>query len=318
MSASGLRVRVAVPAKINLFLAVRGRRPDGYHDLVTVLQSVALYDEVSVSMNEVGGLHPSARSRMSISLTHDATEDLPCDDGNLAVRAAHMLLTTIGGSGAGGEVDGPVTRVHLRKRIPVAGGMAGGSADAAGALVGLNELWDCELNTDELRELAAGLGADVPFCVQGGTALATGTGAQTLQVLSRGVNHWVIGVNDEPLSTPTVYAAWDEHCTPSEREPDAVLAALGTGDTLALGDALHNDLEPAAISLRPELEKQRDRLLAEGAVGAVVSGSGPTVLGLAPDQVTAQRISERVADEFDRVLVASGPAGGPEVLSNGG
>lgn len=316
MSAAGLRVRVAVPAKINLFLAVRGQRADGYHELVTVLQTVSIYDEVTVSMNEIGALHPSTRSRMSISLTHDAAQDLPCDDDNLAVRAAHVLLTTIGG-GSEADVDGPVTRVHLRKRIPIAGGMAGGSADAAGALVALNELWDCELSVDDLKELAASLGADVPFCVQGGTALATGTGTQTLQVLSRGVHHWVIGINDEPLATPSVYAAWDEHGTPSEREPDAVLAALASGDTIALGDALNNDLEPAAISLRPELEKQRDRLLSEGAVGAVVSGSGPTVLGLAPDQLTAVRISERVADEFDRVLVAVGPVGGPEVMPNG-
>jgi 4-diphosphocytidyl-2-C-methyl-D-erythritol kinase len=318
MTAANLRVRIRVPAKLNLFLGVRGRRDDGYHDLVSVMQSVGIHDRLTASMSEVGGLHPTVRSRMSISLTHGAASDLPCDDGNLAVRAAHVLLASLGGRPMEPNGDGPVTRLHLRKRIPIAGGMAGGSADAAAALVALNELWDCGLDTDELRELAAQLGADVPFCVQGGTALATGTGTQTAQVLCRGRAFWVVGINDEPLATSEVYAAWDEHCAPSETEPDAVLTALGTGDLEALGAALHNDLEAAAFVLRPKLEKQRDRLLAEGAMGAIVSGSGPTVLGLATDQVSAQRLAARVEEDFDRMSVAVAPAGGPEVLSDVG
>ena len=315
MTAANLRVRVRVPAKINLFLGVRGRRDDGYHDLVSVMQTIGVHDRLTASMSEVGGLHPTVRSRMSISLTHSDAVHLPCDSSNLAVRAAEALLASLGGGGNGDHDDGPVTRLHLRKRIPIAGGMAGGSADAAAALVALNELWDCGLDTAELRRVAADLGADVPFCVLGGTALATGTGTQTAQVLCRTQAHWVVGINQEPLSTPEVYAAWDEHCEPSQTEPDAVLTALGTGDLEALGAALHNDLEPAAFSLRPILEKQRDRLVTEGALGAVVSGSGPTVLGLAPDQVNAQRLAAAVEDEFDRVLVASAPAGGPELLA---
>jgi 4-diphosphocytidyl-2-C-methyl-D-erythritol kinase len=313
--AAGTAVRVRVPAKINLFLAVRGVRDDGYHELVTVLQTIGLHDELTLRLDGPA-MHPAARRFMEVTLRHDAGPGVPDGPDNLVVRAARLLLAHLTGGhephGAEG-VDTPVTAVELRKRIPVAAGMAGGSADAAGVLVGLNELWDAGLDRGELRALAADLGADVPFCVAGGTALATGNGTATAQVLTRGQYHWVVGMSDEPLSTPAVYRAFDEVGTPSEVEPDVVLQALRTGDAEVLGAALHNDLEVAAVHLRPELADHLDALRAAGALGAIVSGSGPTVIALAPSAAAAHEIAAATQHRFHRVAVSGSPAGGPEV-----
>lgn len=311
------RVRVRVPSKVNLFLAVRGRRDDGYHELVSVLQTVGLHDTVTVQLegSELACRHPAARRFMALAFSHDAGPEVPDDETNLAVRAARLLMdhTGTGTSDPAERPAGPTTRVRLAKRIPVAAGMAGGSADAAATLVALNRLWECDLDRDTLRRLASDLGADVPFCVVGGTALATGTGTATAQVLSRGSYHWAVAMSDRPLSTPAVYDAFDEVGTPSEVEPDAVLHALRTGDPEALGAALHNDLEVAAFHLRPELVEVRDAMLAAGALGAVVSGSGPTVVGLGEDERHARSIAAAVARLVDRVEVAPSPAGGPDV-----
>jgi 4-diphosphocytidyl-2-C-methyl-D-erythritol kinase len=239
---------------------------------------------------------------------------------NLAVRAARALGSALGTievqaieGDLGGEGCTARTVIDLRKQIPVAGGMAGGSADAAGALVALNELWGGELDRDALREVAAELGSDVPFCVVGGTALATGRGTAFAQVLCRGTFHWVVGTSEEPLSTAAVYRAWDEHCQPSEVEPDAVLAALRGEDAEALGAALHNDLQEAAFALRPALREDREAFLDAGALGAVLSGSGPTMLALAASQEHASELAAAVGDRFTRTVVASSPAGGPEL-----
>lgn len=307
-----------VPSKINLFLAVRGRRPDGFHELVSILQTIGICDDLMVGLEGTpwACLHPSARRFMQVRLEHDAGEGFPAGSDNLVVRAARLLLEHIGATSADvGEPpdDVPVTRIELTKRIPVAAGMAGGSADAAATLVGLNRLWECGLELGELRDLAAELGADVPFCIGGGTALATGTGTATAQVLARGRFHWVVGMSDEPLSTPEVYRVWDDVGTPTKQEPDVVLQALRTDDPEVLGAALHNDLEVAACHLRPELADGRAAMLEAGALGSVVSGSGPTLLGLAEDAAGAARIAEEVADLFDRVEVAVSPAGGPEL-----
>jgi 4-diphosphocytidyl-2-C-methyl-D-erythritol kinase len=312
-------VRVRVPSKVNLFLAVRGLRPDGYHELVTILQTLSIHDTIMARLDAspISAQHPAARRFMELAFTQEASPDVPADADNLAVRAARQLmgLVGVGTADSDGAADVPVTRLHLTKRIPVAAGMAGGSADAAAALVALNCLWGTELDRDELRDLAAELGADVPFCVTGGTALATGTGTATAQVLTRGVYHWVVGISDDPLSTPTVYRAFDEVGTPSEAEPDAVLQALRTGDAEALGAALHNDLEVAAFHLRPELRASRDALLDAGALGALVSGSGPTLVGLASSAQHAAELAEMVRDRFDRVETAMSPAGGPETAT---
>lgn len=307
-----------VPAKVNLFLAVRGTRPDGYHELVSVMQTISLRDHVRASMDDDPAyLHPAARRLLRVEFSHDGTTGVPGGEDNLVLRAANALLQRLGGNGAS-RVDGDhaiVTRVHLDKHIPVAAGMAGGSADAAATLVALNALWDGGLEKDELRDLAAELGADVPFCVTGGTALATGTGTATAQVLCRGAFHWVVGMSDTPLSTPEVYRTFDEVGTPTQMEPDVVLQALRTGDAEVLGAALHNDLDVAAFALRPELEEARDAMLAAGALGAIVSGSGPTVIALAEDRAGAAQVHAAVVDRFDRCEVASSPSGGPTLSS---
>jgi 4-diphosphocytidyl-2-C-methyl-D-erythritol kinase len=310
------RVRVRVPSKVNLFLAVRGVRSDGYHELVTILQTVSLYDTVLAILDSTPtSAHPATRRFMELAFTAEAPAGVPVDGDNLAVRAARALMAElgIGTQNGDGHLGVPVTRLHLTKRIPVAAGMAGGSADAAAALVALNHLWEGDLSQQELRAIAAELGADVPFCVTGGTALATGIGTATAQVLTRGTYHWVVAITDAPLATPDVYREYDAVAAPSDVEPDAVLQALRTGDAEALGAALHNDLEVAAMSLRPQLVDGRDRLLAAGALGAIVSGSGPTLVGLAESAQHAAAIAREVAPYFDRVETASSPAGGPEV-----
>ncbi len=338
-------VRVRVPSKVNLFLRITGVRDDGYHELVTVLQTVSIHDTVVAEIDRSGvSAHPAARRFMELAFTAEGQEGVPLDASNLAVRAARCLMDHLGigratselagetGSGAGEPVRGPcavpddggevvlptatgvpVTRLHLTKRIPIAAGMAGGSADAAAALIALNRLWQADLDLDELRGLAAKLGADVPFCVSGGTALATGTGVTTAQVLARGTYHWVVGITDQPLSTPQVYRAFDEVGVSSDAEPDAVLQALRTGDDEALGAALHNDLQVAAFQLVPELVGRRDAMLAAGALGAIVSGSGPTVVALASSAQQAVRLAAEVEPVFDRVEIALSPAGGPEL-----
>ncbi|HWH32151.1 MAG TPA: 4-(cytidine 5'-diphospho)-2-C-methyl-D-erythritol kinase [Egibacteraceae bacterium] len=322
IAADGPCVTVRVPAKVNLFLAVRGVRDDGYHELVTVMQTVSLYDRLRVAV--VGppgqGHHPASRRRMGVELWKDAIDGLPGGERNLAVQAALALGEAAGVLDVSAVRDaaarsGARTVIDLDKGIPIAGGMAGGSADAAAALTALNRLWGCELSKDDLREVGAGLGSDVPFCVVGGTALGTGRGSAIAQVLCRGTFHWVVCQAEEPLSTADVYGSWDEHCKPSEIEPDAVLHALRTEDAVALGAALHNDLEAAAFALRPELEDHKKALLDAGAVGAVLSGSGPTLLALTEDEPSARALAERVADQFRAVTVARSPAGGPEVVS---
>jgi 4-diphosphocytidyl-2-C-methyl-D-erythritol kinase len=324
------RVTVRVPAKVNLFLAVRGVRGDGFHDLVTVYQTVSMFDRLRVGL--IGppgqGHHPAARRRMRLRLWHDAGHDVPSGQDNLAVRAARAL-----GAAAGvfdlafideraarrpdPETESPATPytvLDLRKEIPVAGGMAGGSADAAAALIALNELWGCDLPSDQLRSIGADLGSDVPFCLAGGTALATGRGTALAQVLCRGTFHWVVCTAAEALPTKDVYQAWDACCTPSEIEPDAVLSALRNSDAEALGAALHNDLEPAAFSLRPELEERKQALIDAGALGVVLSGSGPTLLALAHAGEDTRRIADTVRSDFASVRTAASPAGGPELV----
>lgn len=314
-------MRVRVPSKLNLFLAVRGRRDDGYHDVVSVLQTIAIHDQLTAVLQGARRAHhPAVRCFMELELTHDGGERVPGGADNLALRAAGALLAALGCTTDGRERPETVPRtvLDLHKEIPVAAGMAGGSADAAATLVACNQLWDSGLDVDQLRDIGAEIGADVPFCVSGGTALATGTGTTTARVLCRGRFHWVVAMSRVPLFTADVYRAWDEHGSRSAPEPDAVLRGLRTGDPVELGQALHNDLQSAAFHLRPELREARRNLLEAGALGAVLSGSGPTLLALAPDRREAERIAGRVRDGFDRVEVASSPAGGPQLWTGSG
>jgi len=324
-------LRVRIPAKINLHLGVGPRREDGYHDVVTVLQTVSIFDTLRLQVDGDGqAAHPSARRRMRVRLTVDgdgSVGGVPADASNLVIVAAVRLMEQLGmqpdaagATGSSSAPDGersdatPTTRLHLTKRIPVAAGMAGGSADAAAALVGLNDLWDADLSRESLLAIAAGIGSDVPFCVLGGSALATGTGTAVVRVLARGSTHWVVGIDRAPLSTAAVYAAFDRLEPPALSDPDALLQALRTGDLDAIARSLHNDLEPAAIALRPELVARREAMLRAGALATLVSGSGPTMLALARDARDARRLAAEVEEHFDAVEVAVSPSGGPELL----
>lgn len=316
-------VAVRVPAKVNLFLAVRGRRDDGYHEIVTVMQTVDLHDTVTVRLKgpRAAYHHPSGRRLTDVELIHDGGRGVPDDERNLVVRAAQALTAHVHGAegtvelrSVSDEPDRPITGLEVTKRIPVAAGMAGGSADAAAALLGLDRLWGTELDDEELRGIAAALGADVPFSLTGGTALATGIGTATARVLSRGIFHWVAVVPDAELSTSDVYGTWAEVSEPSEVEPDLVFQALRTGDAEALGAALHNDLQPAASRLVPEIDDVCAALREVGALGVVLSGSGPTVLGLAGDRADAERMARAVAGAAERIEILSSPAGGPEIV----
>ncbi|MFN2557992.1 MAG: 4-(cytidine 5'-diphospho)-2-C-methyl-D-erythritol kinase [Nitriliruptorales bacterium] len=322
---------VRVPAKVNLFLAVQGRRADGMHDIVSVLHTVSLYDELTATFERrlSGHLDPMGGA-LEVLLEHDAGPRVPTGEENLALQAARSLARSVcpgtvssAGHPSGRGLNPPahstlfgrafVTRLVLEKRIPIAAGMAGGSADAAAALLALNRLWACGLDHEALRSLAAGLGADVPFSITGGTALATGTGVAIAQVLCRGTYHWVVGIDEEPLPTATVYEAWDEVGTPSGATPDPVLQALRHDDPKALAPALHNDLEVAAFHLRPSLREASATMLQAGALRTLVSGSGPTLVALAADARHARRIAGAIAGCFDRVEVVRSPAGGPEI-----
>ncbi len=265
---SSREVSVRAPAKVNLGLAVGGVRADGNHEIATVFHAVSLFDD----------LVAAPADDISVSLEGPPVPGVPLDGTNLAARAAHLLA----------ERTGIVAGAHLRLRkgIPVAGGMAGGSADAAAALVACDALWHTGLTREELREIGAELGADVPFSLLGGTAIGTGRGEELTPALARGEYHWVIATAGFGLSTPAVYAELDRLRSrrtrrPVPHVPDRLMQALRSGDPEALGDALENDLQAAACSLAPSL----DRTLAVGrehhALGGVVSGSGPSVAFLA-------------------------------------
>lgn len=278
-------VTVRVPAKVNLQLAVGAPRPDGFHEIATVFHAVSLYDEVTArrpgpgsGATEVGEVTVTVEADASVTPAVDC-DAVPLDATNLAVRAALLLAERAGVPGA---VD-----LELRKGIPVAGGMAGGSADAAGALLACDALWGTALDRGELAALAAELGSDVPFALVGGTAIGLGRGEELMPALSRGHFTWVLAVADGGLSTPEVYGECDRlragRVIPEPHVSDRLMSALRAGDATALGRALVNDLQPAACSLRPALQ----RTLAVGedheVLGAVVSGSGPTVAFLVRD-----------------------------------
>jgi len=263
-------VIVRTPAKVNLHLGVGGVRPDGFHELVNVFQAVSLTDDLTAR-------RPDAEGGVTLTVTGEHVRGVPHDRRNLAVRAAYALAQH---AGVPAEAE-----LHLRKQIPVAGGMAGGSADAAAALVACDALWGTRASRDDLLKVAATLGADVPFAIVGGTAVGRGNGDQRTPALVRGEFHWVFAVASTGLSTVKVYEECDrlrgDAAPLHPEEPDELMAALAAGDEVALGRALHNDLQPAAISMRPALRRTLAAGRELGAIGAVVSGSGPTCAFLA-------------------------------------
>jgi 4-diphosphocytidyl-2-C-methyl-D-erythritol kinase len=320
-------VTARVPAKVNLYLAVGPRRADGYHDLMTVFHAVSLFDEVTVA--------PADRD--SVTVTGEGAASVPADGSNLATRAAEALTAAAGP----GCKDSPGLAIRISKRIPVAAGLAGGSADAAATLVACNELWRTGLSQQELCELASGIGSDVAFALLGGTAIGMGRGDLLTPALAAGTYHWVLAFADGGLSTAQVYAACDRirdsHAGQEDRpgqltggglagdppgqpapEPhNGLMAALRSGDPAELGPLLANDLQPAAISLRPELRRALAAGREYGALGAMVSGSGPTCAYLAKDSRHARDLAVALAGSgvCRTVVQVAGPAPGASVVS---
>lgn len=301
------KVRVRAPGKVNLALRVGAARADGYHPLATVFQALSIFDDVTVE--------PAGPGEYRIRVQGDQADLVPADDSNLAVRAARLLARRNGGEDRHG------VELAIRKTIPVTGGMAGGSANAAAALVACATLWGIDTTLDELQELGAELGADVPFCLLGSTALGHGRGDELVPVLSRGGYHWVLALPDVELSTPAVFRRFDELNPEADPTPPSVpqglLEGLAHGDVHQVAANLVNDLEPAALSLRPHLADLLDAGRDAGALAGIVSGSGPTCAFLAANEDEAVRLSTAISGlGMCRVVRrASGPVPGARLLA---
>ncbi|CAN5785697.1 4-(cytidine 5'-diphospho)-2-C-methyl-D-erythritol kinase [soil metagenome] len=282
-------LRVRAHAKVNLFLRVMGRRADGYHEIETILHGVRLADEIDVEKAPAG-------VTVDMQWGPGVTGPLPAPPENLATSAVRLFQSRMGQAGG--------ARVRVVKSVPIGAGLGGGSADSAGVLVALNELWRAGLDADALVRLAADIGSDVPYCVRGGTVLATGRG-ENLTPLPGAEMCFVLGVSFRPLLTRDVYRAWDELGSIETGRAAPMILALGAGDAGEVAPAMHNDLEPAACTLRPELAGKKKVMVAAGALGALVSGSGPTIFGLARNQDHAEAVAARVEEHFDRVLVVA-------------
>ncbi|POX54297.1 4-(cytidine 5'-diphospho)-2-C-methyl-D-erythritol kinase [Streptomyces sp. Ru72] len=297
-----MSVRVRVPAKVNVQLGVGGARPDGFHDLANVFLAVGLYDEITVT--------PADELRVTCSGPYAA--EVPLDRTNLAARAALTL--------AGRRGLDPAVHIHIAKDIPVAGGMAGGSADGAGALLACDALWGTGASREELLEICAELGSDVPFSLVGGAALGTGRGERLAALEVGGTFHWVFAMAEGGLSTPAVFREFDRMAQGREvPEPVAsaeLLEALAKGDVDALAVAVSNDLQPAALSLYPELAQTLEAGREAGALAELVSGSGPTTAFLARDAEAAEKVAHalRASGTCRAVRVAAGPVPGATVV----
>lgn len=298
-------VTVRAPAKINLGLSIGAPEADGFHPVATVYQAVSLYDEVKA--------RDAADGERTVSVTGEGADIVPLDDTNLAVRAAKLLAQTC-------EVSAGVA-ISIHKSIAVAGGLAGGSADAAGALIACDALWGTGVSRDELAEMAALLGSDVPFCLTGGLAVGTDRGNQVTPVLARGSYEWVLAYADTNLSTGQVYAELDrlrgDDLVDDPGVPEPLMAALRSGDPFAVGRALHNDLAPAALRLRPSLRRTLELGSEYDALGSLVSGSGPTCIFLAADEDHAVDLAVALSSSglCRSVQRASGPVAGARIVA---
>lgn len=298
-------IHVRAPAKINLHLAVGPPGDDGFHDLRTIFHAIDLYDEVRALPAD----------RLELGLTGADSPTLPLDRRNLAWQAAELLAMYTNRQ--------PSVRLEVTKAIPIAAGLAGGSADAAAALVACDLLWGTRLSREELLKLASQLGSDVAFSLTGGTALGTGRGDRLSPVLAAGSYTWVLAVASGELSTPLVYAELDRMraagVAPEPMPPETdTLDALRAGDASALGQSLGNDLEAAAISLAPYLRRTLDTGMALGALGAVVSGSGPTCAFLVSDPADGTRLASALDDArvCRTTRIASGPVHGARLVQS--
>ena len=309
-------------AKVNLHLGVGDLRPDGYHDLVSVFQSLNLSDTVTLELAPDTDRVSEGTIVSGLSVTGMDAASVPTDDTNLAWRAVDKLVDHYRGHHDLEEAQ----RVHIsiHKGIPTAGGMAGGSADAAAAFVAAHALLSERLpalTSATLLEMAADLGSDVPFTLQGGTMLGTGRGEQLTPMLSRGTYHWALVFFKEGLSTPVVFRELDDMreqgTAPGPRMETEVLSkALLSGNPREVAGALHNDLEVPARHLRPDVEAMRRAGLDAGALMGMVSGSGPTVAFLCESELHARDVlDDLLADGAYSGTVAHGPAKGAHLIS---
>jgi len=296
-------VTVRVPGKVNVYLGVGPREFSGYHELATIFQAVGIYDEVTVS----------AADSLKISGLGAFADQIPTDETNLAWKAAELVARACG--------EDPNIHIQIDKSIPIAAGMAGGSADAAATLVACDTYWNAGIPRDQLDAMAATLGSDVPFMLHGGCALGVGRGDVLSPVMIRGSFHWVFATFDEGLSTAQIYEKTDElRGLEFEAEPEVpseLLSALARGDAPALGRLLHNDLQLAATTSRPLLGRVLEQGIDYGALGAIVSGSGPTCAFLVRDESSAIDlvVALKASGLVDDVLRTHGPVHGARVIS---
>ena len=282
-------IRLRTYSKVNLFLRVVGRRPDGYHEIESIFHGVSLADEIEVTPG------PGSDVDVEMTVANGPRNDAPAREDNLAYLASQALVDR-------GVVASGV-RIEITKHIPIGAGLGGGSGNAAGVLVALNELWKGGLGADALSEVGATVGSDVPYCLAGGTMLASGRGEHLSSLPSPAEMHFVLGMSNEPLFTTDIYARWDELGKDSKVGSAPMTLALGAGDAAEVAGLLHNDLEPAAFSLRPELEELKKVISSAGALGAGMTGSGPTLFGIARDEDHAKDIAAKIGDRFDDVAV---------------
>lgn len=302
-------VHVRAPGKINVFMRVGAVMEDGYHDVATAYQAVSLYEDVRAYRAD--DFSVSFGGRID-------TSSLPLDESNLAIKAARLLAKRTGFSGG--------VRLEIDKHVPIAGGMGGGSADAAATLVACDSLWGTDVGREELLTLAARLGADVPFALVGGTAIGTGRGDRLSPALATGQFHWVLALPEGELSTPRVYSELDRHrerhaadIAPAQLSPSVdtpVLQALRAGDPAMLAEVLTNDLQAPAIHLVPEIASVIELGEKNGALAGIVSGSGPTVAFLAADLDSALDLQIALSAARVTAVRATGPVHGARIMGD--
>lgn len=281
-------MRVTTGAKINLYLKVDKARADGFHEVDTVYHSVDLVDEMWV------GSHPAPTTEVSMEAAADLNADLPSPDDNLAHRAVELLRSETG------RQDGVSIEIH--KRIPIAAGLAGGSGNAAGVLLALDRQWELDLAPAEIQRIGSALGSDVPYCLRGGTVRARGRGEE-LEPLPPFSAWFVLAIANEGLSTASVYEAWDQGPISGPGAVQPMIDAIADGDVAVVASLLHNDLEAGVFDMRPELEDGKRALTNAGALGALVSGSGPTLFGLCASRAAAMDVAAGLEGRFDRIEV---------------